>query len=280
MRAGIEPHPATLRTVFKDKLNASVLQRHLYTEQHACGDPHKVACAFKALDSRDAHLRCESEVCLAYIQQCAGRPDLRRLNEMAAHVSSFPWTKYTVCDTFLITNGDLGFTMSQSPTQLLTVCRTYQDLRASLLRNYPELDDDTLADTLEGITELPELLSALIRSILEDRTLVAGLTQRLTDMRARHERLSTRIEKKRALALACMRDASITALTQPDYSAFVRKVGPRLEIVAEAQIPSQFWKPQAPTLDRAGLLSALKGGEAIPGAALLTTELQLSVRKR
>lgn len=167
-----------------------------------------------------------------------------------------------------------------SHTQLLSSRRNYDDVRAALLRDYPGLDDETLADTLEGLTELPDLLCALIRSMLEDQSLLAGLAQRLTDMRTRHARLATRIEKKRALALACMRDASITALTQPDYSAFVRKASPTLEIRAEAQIPPQFWKAQEPTLDRTALLGALKRGEDIPGATLSPTGLQLSVRTR
>lgn len=167
-----------------------------------------------------------------------------------------------------------------SNTQLLASQRIYDDVRAGLLRDYPGLDDETLADTLEGLTELPDLLCALIRSMLEDQALLAGLAHRLTDMRTRHARLATRIAKKRALALACMRNASITVLTQPDYSAFVRKASPTLEILAEAQIPPQFWTAQEPTLDRSALLGALKRGEDIPGAMLSMNDLQLSVRTR
>ena len=54
-----------------------------------------------------------------------------------------------------------------SHTQLLSSRRNYDDVRAALLRDYPGLDDETLADTLEGLTELPDLLCAFIRSMLE-----------------------------------------------------------------------------------------------------------------
>lgn len=165
-------------------------------------------------------------------------------------------------------------------SQLLTSCRTHQAVRTALLRDFPGLDDETLADTLEGLTDLHDMLCALLQSTLDDQTLLQGLTARLADMKARHARLSTRIDKKRALVLACMRDASIARLTQPDYSAFVGKARPSLVILSESEIPSPFWKPQAPVLDRHALVMALKRGEGVAGAALSTAGLQLSVRTR
>ena len=77
-------------------------------------------------------------------------------------------------------------------------------LRDRLLAEIPDLDAETLADTLEGITDLKEMLAELVRSALEDEALAAGLSTRLSDMKARLERFETRAKRKRQLALKTM----------------------------------------------------------------------------
>ena len=153
-------------------------------------------------------------------------------------------------------------------------------LRDRLLEQIPDLDDETLADTLEGLTDLREILAELVRSALEDEALSAGLSTRLAEMRARLQRLGDRAEKKRALALRAMAEAEIKTLIEPDFTASLRRGAPTLEVVAEERIPPAYWKPQPPKLDRQGLLVALKGGTEIDGAALAAPQVQLSVRTK
>ena len=57
------------------------------------------------------------------------------------------------------------------------------------MSEYPEADEDTLRDTLEGITDLHEMIAAVIRSALVDEALQAGLRTRLEEMRQRLTRL-------------------------------------------------------------------------------------------
>lgn len=158
--------------------------------------------------------------------------------------------------------------------------RRYQHLRDRVLTEIPDLDSETLADTLEGITNLKEMLAEVIRSALVDEALAAGLSTRISDMKARLERLETSAKRKRALALQAMSDAEIPKLIQADFTASVRQGPPTLEVVAEEKIPVAYWKPQPPKLDRQGLLAALKVGAKIEGAALAPTQPQLSVRTK
>jgi hypothetical protein len=153
-------------------------------------------------------------------------------------------------------------------------------LRDRLLAEIPDLDSETLADTLEGITDLRQMLAEVVRSALEDEALVAGLSTRLSDMKGRLERFETRAERKRALALQAMREAEIAQLLEADFTASVRQGAPTLEVVAADKIPAAYWKPQPPKLDRLGLLAALKAGTAIDGAALTPPQSQLSIRTK
>jgi Siphovirus Gp157 len=165
-----------------------------------------------------------------------------------------------------------------SPLNLELNRHTY--LRSRLLAEIPDLDAETLADTLEGITDLREMLAEVIRSALEDEALVSGLSTRLNDMKVRLERLETRAGRKRQLALRVMGEADIQKLTETDFTASLKQGAPMLDVVDEAKVPAVYWKPQPSKLDRQGLLAALKAGAAIEGVAIAVAQKQLSVRTR
>jgi len=154
----------------------------------------------------------------------------------------------------------------------------YQILADQLKTYYRDIDDETLQDTLEGISSLPELIQGLIRSSLEDEVFVTALKARLDDMQARLSRFKARFDKKRELACWAMANADIGKIQAEDFSLSLRQGPPRLEIIDEARIPEEFIVPQPPRLDRAGLLSALKRGDSIPGTFLVSGDLHISVR--
>jgi hypothetical protein len=166
------------------------------------------------------------------------------------------------------------------PQQIQSEATTYVTLRAQLLSDLPDLDEETLADTLEGLTDLREMLAELIRSALDDEALVVGLSTRLSDLKVRMERLEARAKRKRQLARRVMSDAVIATLTVADFTASLKQAPPAVEVLAEDKIPAVYWKPQPPKLDKQGILAALKLGTAIDGAALAAPQIQLSVRTK
>jgi hypothetical protein len=156
----------------------------------------------------------------------------------------------------------------------------YQVLRDRVLADCPAIDAETLFDTLEGITDLHEMIAAIIRSTLVDEALHAGLRFRLDDMKERLSRLEVRAAKKRQLALEAMNEVGLTKLEQPDFTASARAGSPSVIVVAETMIPDTYWIPQPPKLDRHTMLRELKRGVEIPGAQLSNSKLALMVRTK
>jgi hypothetical protein len=149
-----------------------------------------------------------------------------------------------------------------------------------LLVSWPEIDSETLADTLEGITDLHEMIAAVIRSALVDEALHAGLRSRMDDMKERLSRLEVRAGKKRELALHAMSEVGLAKLEQPDFTASLRAGSAALLVISEQTIPQAYWLPQPPKLDRQGLLGELKRGAEIPGAELSNPKPVLMVRTK
>src|SRR4026207_1553795 len=104
----------------------------------------------------------------------------------------------------------------------------YLQLREQIVRAYPDVDDETLSDTLEGITDLHEMITAVIRSALVDEALQAGLRSRMDDMKERLSRLEVRSSKKRDLALHALSEVGLAKLEQPDFTASTRTGSPSL----------------------------------------------------
>jgi len=156
----------------------------------------------------------------------------------------------------------------------------HQVLRERLEAAFPDADDETLRDTLEGMTNLTDSLAELLRSSLEDHSLAGALRARVGDMQARLGRLEERARKKRELVTQVMEEADLRKLTEPDFTVSLRPARPPLMVIDETAIPRDYWKPQLDKLDRQGLIAALGNGRDIPGAVLGNPAMTISVRTK
>lgn len=166
------------------------------------------------------------------------------------------------------------------PDPLLRELAHHQYLREKLAAEFPDADEETLHDTVEGMTDLAEMLAAVVRSQLDDLALVSALRVRAADMQQRLLRIEQRTSKKKELLTSVMERAGLKRLTEPDFTVSLRQTQPPLVLVDENEIPSEFWKPQPPKLDRQGLISALRLGRDISGATLGNGGLTISVRTK
>lgn len=154
----------------------------------------------------------------------------------------------------------------------------YHAVRDRLRAEDPDLDEQTLADTVEGITDLHEIVAAIMRSALTDEALAEGLKSRIAEMQERRERFLDRASKRRDIARDVMLEAQITKITAVDFTLSIRPGTPGLVVVDEADIPLAYWEPREPRLNRQALLGELKRGEPVNGVTLSNPEPVLSVR--
>ncbi len=153
-------------------------------------------------------------------------------------------------------------------------------LRERLEAAFPDADEETLMDTLEGMTSLTDSLAELLRSSQEDQSLASALRSRMSDMQERCARFEERARKKRNLVCTVMEEADLKKLMEPDFTVSLRPSRAPLMIIDEAAIPGDYWRPQPAKLDRLGLISALGAGRDIAGAVLGNPPMTISVRTK
>lgn len=123
-------------------------------------------------------------------------------------------------------------------------------------------DPEFLRDMIEGETSLHEQIAALVAKIAEDEILAKSIKAYRDDLAARQERIEERAEIRRALAAKAMEVGEIKKIEAPAGTVSVRPVPPKVIVSEEADIPSRFWKPSDPKLDRKALGDALKARAA------------------
>ena len=156
----------------------------------------------------------------------------------------------------------------------------YTAVRHRLLEEEPDLDEQTLADTVEGLTDLHEIVAAIIRSAVTDEALAEGLRGRIGEMQGRLARLEDRASKRRQIAKDVMLEVDIKRITAADLTISLRPGNPTLQVIDEAVIPEVYCEPREPRLNRQSLTFDLKQGLVIAGASLCNSPPVLSVRAK
>jgi len=154
---------------------------------------------------------------------------------------------------------------------------------AELLRKHIEDlvgdDADAIRDGIEGETSLFEILSRMIEADGEDKALIEGVSAYQKEIAARKSRIEARVESRRALMVTAMKLAELQKLETPAGTISCKPVPPKAIVTDESQIPSEFFEPQPPKLDKVALLAALRDRRDIPGATLSNPYQTIAIRK-
>lgn len=146
------------------------------------------------------------------------------------------------------------------------------------LRDIAGDDEDMIRDTIEGETSLHEIIRQVVEEISAATANVVGIKAHIEKLKARQERLEAGIETKRTAILNAMAIGEIKKLDAGIATLSRKPVPPKLVVVDEAAIPSQFWKRADPTLDKKALTEALKSKTDVPGAQLSNGSETLALR--
>ena len=157
--------------------------------------------------------------------------------------------------------------------------RRYIAFRDKLLLQDPEIDERTLADTLEGLTDFTDMLAATIKAALKDEREAAALKLEMEDNAARLKRFQDRAAYRRQTVRDAMLNADIKNITTPSFTASLRDAPPHVVVIDEKLIPQTFFEMR-PHLLKRDLLAAMKDGAQVDGAALSNPGTSLTVRTR
>jgi hypothetical protein len=158
-------------------------------------------------------------------------------------------------------------------------------LKEQLLVQFPELaeDEQALVDTLDGISDLDQMLVAVMRSTETDDMMVTGIKARIEELSERGKRLAHRIETKRDLVCRVMDHANIKKIESAEFTLSLRQSPDKVVITDEKLLPAAYLRtpePPAPTPDKKAIADALKAKQDVPGAVLSNGGVSLSVRKK
>lgn len=137
-------------------------------------------------------------------------------------------------------------------------------------------DEDLKLDTLEGETDLFELVAKLLERIENAEGDRAALVSQIQDRNERKARAEKRIEANRTAIMALMETAQLDKLPLPEATCSLRRIAPKPVVVDESLLPDELCR-----ITRKPDLTAIKQLETIiPGVAMDNGGTSLTIRRK
>jgi hypothetical protein len=163
--------------------------------------------------------------------------------------------------------------MTQLPA-LYVLAQEYQEAAERMADM--ELDEQTIADTLEGMSGALEVKATNVAAFTRNlEATAAAIKDAEAQMAARRKVIERRAESIRAYLLQNMLRASISKIEGPLFRISVRDNPPSVDVFDAALLPSDYLRiPDPPPLapDKKAIGEALKSGTDVPGARLARSQ--------
>lgn len=169
--------------------------------------------------------------------------------------------------------------MTTNPAILSAAVTRWNSLRASLLQEFPELEEDVLRDTIDGATDALDLVAELGKAAVSDEYVAGMLKAQIADLTARKERFELRAEKRRVAAETMMTVIDVRKVERPELTMFLRSTPPKVVVYDADELPDTLCRiTRSP--DKTAIREALLRGERVDGAYMSNGGSTLSVKVR
>lgn len=129
--------------------------------------------------------------------------------------------------------------------------------------------EDTLEAIEEAIEEKAENYAKVIKTLEAEAKAIKEEEQRLADRRKALENHATNMKLRLEDEL---RKVGLDKVKGLIFTVAIQKNPPSLNVLSTEHIPSTYWIPQEPALDKKNLISWLKEGNELPGVELVQGE--------
>lgn len=147
-----------------------------------------------------------------------------------------------------------------------------------LIRDLGDDDAQLVHDMVEGETSFFEAVEGAIDEIGECEILATGLSDYIKKLQDRKKRIDGRAARVRGMIEQAFAMAEVSGHKFPSATISRKSTPPRPVVIDESQIPTKFFEPQPPKLDKKALHEALKSGD-VAGAAMSNGGETIQIRR-
>jgi hypothetical protein len=139
-----------------------------------------------------------------------------------------------------------------------------------------DLDEQTLADTLEGMGGEIQVKATNVAAFCRDlEATAASIKDAEAQMKARRTAIENRATRLRKYLMDCMQMAEIQKIESPYFRLCIKNNPPAVEVFDERQVPQEFMKqpePPPPSVNKTAVAAVLKTGQDVPGCRLTQSQ--------
>lgn len=139
-----------------------------------------------------------------------------------------------------------------------------------------DLDDQTVADTLEGMSGELEVKAVSVAMMARNfEATAAAIKDAEAQMEKRRKAFEARAQWLRRYLLESMQHAGIKRIECPEFSLAVRDNPASVDVFEPALVPAAFMRqpdPPPPGPDKRAIKAALDTGSDVPGCRLTKTQ--------
>lgn len=167
------------------------------------------------------------------------------------------------------------------PRDLGAAVSTHKALVEQVRAMFLSEDEESLADTIEGLTTVDEAIFAVLRAAQEREAMALALRETIVkNMVARARRFEETAASMRLACLHAIHECGLkTPLRGPDFTVSVGVGKPKVIVKDEALLPDHLCRVKQREPDKVAIGKALAAGQEVPGVELGNPMPSLSIHK-